>query len=306
MAGGKRKSPLDPTGPDPGRGPGRLRNGPEILSYADVPLAYSDVGHSPNEQVASPDDMHRFVRWRDLPAAERRRRVVERRVLWMWQQAGKLPTTEMLISHTKLDEAHIREALADPITIANLRRDGAISPEADDWEEATGERVMLAGRQLDAVRRVFERVDPDDPASWRGALGEVGVTVREWNGWMRDPLFASFVRDAGARLFGDHAHSVDIALLRNAVAGDTAAIKLVLEVTGRIKADRNTVDAGMLLARVIEVLVHHLSEAQLQPVIADLENIAGVLGSPAQAALPNSPVRPGPVIDQAGAPVAGS
>lgn len=226
----------------------------------------------------------RLVRWRDLPKAEQDRRSVERKLLWLWETHGKLPTAQYLANYCRLPEETVNQCLADAITIANLRERGAIPPDADDWHAATGERIVLAGKQVDAVRRVFERVDPDDDRTLRQALQEVDVTVQEWNGWMRDPMFSSFVRDAGARLFGDHAHSVDIALLRQAVSGDTAAIKLVMEVTGRLKKDGG-VDTGMLLARVIEVLVRHLPPAQLGPIVDDLQSLAGSLSAmgPGQA-----------------------
>lgn len=264
MARMRRRGPLEPPGADPGFD--QIRHGPGTPMHD---------GKDPRVVPDATSGNH--VRWKDLPEDERNRRSVERKVLWIWRQHGKLPTVQRLAAYAHMDEEVVARALADPVTIANLRADGAIPPDADDWEAATGQRVALSGQQLDAIRRIFERVDPDDAATWRQALAEVGVSVREWNGWMRDPLFAAFVRDAGARLFGDHAHAVDIALLRNAVAGDTAAIKLVLEVTGRIKQNRDQVDANMLLARVVEVLRRHLPVGLLEPIIDDLENLAGVL-----------------------------
>lgn len=281
-------TPFTPLGPDE-----RInRDGEELVRKG--PGTYSGDG------VQTRDDPvgGKRVRWRDLPRAEQIRRTVEAKLLWLWEMHGRLPTVAYMANYAHMTENDVKMALADAVTIANLRARGAIPPDADDWEQATGERVVLAGKQVDAVRRILQRVDPDDDKSMRQALQEVDVTVPEWNGWMRDPLFASFVRDSGARLFGDHAHAVDIALLRQAVSGDVGAIKLVLEVTGRLKKDGG-VDTGMLLARVIEVLVRHLPPAQLGPIVTDLETLAGtLLGTPAgqQPAL-------GPIVLQDGSPV---
>jgi len=221
-----------------------------------------------------------YRRWRDLPPSERTRMSVVTCVVQMWNQYGKLPTVERIAGYKKLPPDRVTEALADPRTVADLRHHGILADDCEDWAQAvSGERAGLTARQVAAVREYLARTDPDDKRSLTQALADAEVTPREWNSWLKDPIFKGYVTDLGSRLYADAQTDIDVALVREATSGDVPAIRLAMEVTGRIKNDKNAVDPGMLLARVFEIMARHCTPEQQAAIGAEMTVMAQVLRS---------------------------
>lgn len=233
------------------------------------------------------------VRWRDLPQEERDRRSVITCIVQTWNQYSRLPTVDKISTYKKIDTQAVLGALENPQTIADLITLGVIPDNCQSWEQAvSGGEAGLTTKQVNAVRQYYSLVH--NPRTLAAALEEIDVTVQQWDGWMGDPVFAGYVRDLGSRLFGDKQGEIDMALIREAVSGDVPAIKLSMELTGRIKQDKNAVDAGMLMARVLEVISRHCDPATQTQIATELAAIAGAMrGGQPMAALPR-------VIDQTG------
>lgn len=231
------------------------------------------------------------LRWRDLPPAEQIRRSVEDTVRYYGQRWGKLPTAERICSFKKWPATRIPEvqlALQDPVTIANLRRLGILPDDVETWDEGiTRAGAQPTRLQMDALDAIFERLDPNDPRPLDVVLKAHGVDLRTWNGWLADPVFGAYVRDRAAAIFGQRAHEVDIALMRRAFAGDVQALKLILELQGRIKRQGDTVDVNMVLARVVEIIQLEVTDPVVQLRIA--ERLEALSQATAAGQLPAGP-----------------
>lgn len=224
-----------------------------------------------------------YRRWRDLPPEERVRMSVVTCVVQLWNQQGKLPTAARIAAYKKLDQQRVAEALANPETVNDLRRHGIINDEANTWEEAVnGERAGLTKRQIDAVREYFARTAPEDDRTLSQALADADTTPTEWNAWLQDPVFRNYVYDLGRSVYDQT--ELDIALQREATKGDVPALRLAMEVTGRIKTDKHQVNSEMLIARLLEAVQRH---APLDAQAAIAEDIGAMVQAMRSNALPS-------------------
>jgi hypothetical protein len=207
------------------------------------------------------------VRFRDLPRAEQLRLRVEEAVRYYALQHGKILTAQAIGHRWKWKLARVGQvtveeiatALNDPVTIANLRRLGLLPEDVLSWDEALEGRLQPDAEQMDALEAVLSRIDPDEKRPLAEVLGEQGIELKQWNGWLADPIFAGYVRSRMEAVLGQQAHEVDIALFRRVVAGDTQAIKLMLQLQGRL-TDQRAVDTGQLLGRVLEILLEEITD----------------------------------------------
>jgi hypothetical protein len=222
------------------------------------------------------------VRVRDLPKAEILRRKVQDTVRYYGITHGRLLTVEALGNYIGWRVRHvgtvtadqIAAALNDPVTVSNLRELGLLPEDVFTWSEALEARVRPDGTQMDALDAIFTRINPDDTRPLDKILAEQGIELKTWNGWLADPIFAGYVRQRTEQVFGERAHEVDIALMRKAIGGDTGAIKLILQLQGRL-AERTGPDPGVLLGRVLDVLLEEIGdEAVLERIARRLEAIA--------------------------------
>jgi hypothetical protein len=260
---------LDPAGPNALRGP--------------------DDSLLPNS--ASPATGH--VNFRDLPRTEQVRRKCEDMVRWYAGKHGKVLTAEALGNFISwrvryvgvVTLTDVAAALNDPVTVANLRGLGILDEEVLTWDEALEAKVRPSRAQMDALDAVFERLDPKDDRSLSEILSAHGIELRQWHGWLADPIFAGYVRERTQAVIGQNAHEVDIALMRKVVGGDTAAIKLALMLQGRL-SDNRAVDAGQLLGRVLEILLEEISD------MGAIERIARRFEAMSQAISANQPLPP--------------
>jgi hypothetical protein len=231
------------------------------------------AGPQPVDNDALPDspaEVRPRKRWRDLPRAERVRLKVEDTVRYYAQTHKKILTVETIGQYIgwkvrtvgPVSAAEITTALSDPVTIANLRDLGILPDDVLSWDEALEARVRPDGVQMDVLDSIFEQVNPGDERPLEVILREHGVELKTWNGWLADPMFAGYVRSRTASVFGERAHEVDIALLRRATAGDVSAVKLILQLQGRL-TDTRAIDAGQLLGRVLEILLEEVADQAL-------------------------------------------
>lgn len=253
------------------------------------PLAAGDPGNYRLPEVHTPAEPP--TRWRDLPPAEQIRRKVEDQIRYVAQRHGRLLTAQAILDRLKWPESRreqVHAAMNDPVTIANLRKLGILPDEVETWDEAAAGAATPTGRQMDALDAIFERIDPEDPRPLTAILREHKIDLKTWNGWLADPMFAGYVRDRATKVFGDRAHEVDIALMRRAVGGDVAAMKLILELQGRIKQAGDAVDVNALLARVVEIIDMEVDDRATKLRIASrLEALAD--SAQRRAALPTGP-----------------
>lgn len=227
------------------------------------------------------------VRWKDLPREEIIRRKVEDTIRYYAGRYERVLTAEQVVNYLggkmkyvgPLDAGMVSVAMNDPVTVANFREWGVLPDDVETWDEyAAGDGTPQPSRQqMDALDKVFSQLEPTEGRSLPTILAEHGLNLDTWHGWLRDPVFAGYVRDRTAKVFGEQAYRVDVALLRKAASGDVSAIKLVLELQGRLRDD-TAVNPDVLLSRVIEILQTEVRDR------ATLVRVAGRMEALSQAA----------------------
>ena len=262
-----------------------------------------------------PEESPAYSRYRDLPRPEKIRTRVEETVRGHWLLHGRILTANAIGERWKwklnrvgaLTEQDIAHALNDPVTIANLRTLGILPPEVMTWDEVTEARLAPTTNQLDALDAIFHRMDPAEKRSLVEVLEEHGIDLKTWNGYLADPIFAGYVRARTDALLGEHAHEVDIALMRRVIAGEVPAIKLMLQLQGRL-ADHRAVDTGQLLGRVLEILIEEITDtATVERIARRFEALAQQIthgrapellaaNTPERAAAERATVIPGEVV----------
>jgi hypothetical protein len=76
--------------------------------------------------------------------------------------------------------------------------------------------------------------------------------------------------------------------MRRAFGGDVAAMKLILELQGRIKTHGDTVDVNMLLSRVVEII--QVEVADPAAVLRIAERLEALSQQTAAGRMPSSPM----------------
>ena len=136
---------------------------------------------------------------------------------------------------------------------------------------------VLTDAQLTAANIVL---DLTDNRSLKKKLADLKVPTQLWESWLKDVGFQNYLRQRAEGLLGDNVHSAHLALLDRVRSGDTGAIKLYYEITGRYNPNRgDSVDLAGLIMRVIEIIQRHVSNNDEVTAIAeDLITLAQGVG----------------------------
>jgi hypothetical protein len=128
-------------------------------------------------------------------------------------------------------------------------------------------------RQMAAAASMLSYIDR---RSDEKKLRDIGVTPREWAGWLQDAEFASYLRDRSEKMAENSIHEAHLGLVRGMRAGNTASIKLFLEMQGRYNPDQeNQINVRLILHKFIEVIQKHEKDPiVLHNIARDLSNIA--------------------------------
>lgn len=117
--------------------------------------------------------------------------------------------------------------------------------------------------------------DPTDRRSTKAKLDTIGISYNVWRTWQREPFFSDVLKDTAELLLKDNMATIHSRLVQKAEAGDTNAIKLFYEVSGRHDPNRQQMlDFGKVVALILESLQRHVTDANtLLKVTTDLERI---------------------------------
>jgi hypothetical protein len=132
----------------------------------------------------------------------------------------------------------------------------------------------LSDKQLAVINTVLNVADK---RSLQQKLKDLNVSTATYYGWKKQPRFAKYLRDRSEELFGDNMPEVHKSLADRAVSGDTRAIKLFYEVSGRHTGIDKTEVANMrlLIVRLIEVLQRHLDDDTMRAVAREIGALTG-------------------------------
>jgi len=128
--------------------------------------------------------------------------------------------------------------------------------------------------QLSAINVIM---DFSDKRATKAKLNELGVSTAQYNAWLKNPQFQSYVRHRAESLLGDHTHSAHIALMQNVERGDLNSIKLYYEMIGRWSGkSAGEVNIEFLMIKILETLQRHVHDADtLMAIAADLGELTG-------------------------------
>lgn len=180
-----------------------------------------------------------------------------------WSLTGEIPTAEKAHDLWGFSLNEFSGLLGKRSVIMALEERGInlsriVSLDNDDspqWRKSslTPTQLIVANALLDLT----------DQRSDKKKLQDLGVTTVQYQRWLKDPVFNSYLRERAEGLLGDSQHEASLALLDKVKAGDLAALKFYMEYTGRFlsSADKGQSNAGAinqdfttLMVRIIEII----------------------------------------------------
>lgn len=154
--------------------------------------------------------------------------------------------TTPLVYDRALKQSHFREALL--MRGISLR---GLEPASNGGGVLTEEQLVAANVMLDLT----------DNRSRKKKLMDLGIPTQRWEGWLRDPVFQSYIRTRSENLLGDNIHESHLALIDRVKSGDINAIKYFNEITGRYVPNANDkADVNAVLMMVLEVIQRHVKD----------------------------------------------
>ena len=174
--------------------------------------------------------------------------------------------TDAQIRHrfSNVDEETLQSFKRNDLVIRSMAARGIPFPDP-------GEK--FSQRQMAAIGSMLSYVDR---RSDEKKLRDIGVTPREWAGWLQDEEFAKYLRDRSEKMAEHSVHEAHMGLIKGMRSGNTASIKLFLEMQGRYDPERESqIDVRLLIHKFIEVIQKYVKDPILLHNIArDLSAIA--------------------------------
>lgn len=136
-------------------------------------------------------------------------------------------------------------------------------------------REWLTPEQLAVANSILNLADK---RSLTKKLQDFGVSAATFGNWKKNPSFNAYLRERSEDALGAAIPDVHLALIDAATNGDTTAIKLFYEITGRhTPGSRQDVNVQATLVHVIEAVQKHVQDPKVLQAIAN--DIQSALGS---------------------------
>jgi hypothetical protein len=127
-----------------------------------------------------------------------------------------------------------------------------------DVPESNWKDKALSPLQLIAVNTMLDLIDQ---RSEKKKLQDLGISTVQWQTWLKDKTFSSYLHQRAEAMLGDHQHEAQLALLDKIRMGDINAIKYYNEMTGKYvqqtasgSGTTQLTDFKQLLIRILEVI----------------------------------------------------
>lgn len=138
------------------------------------------------------------------------------------------------------------EILSSEAGLAALEERG-IPPES--------KKNLVTTEQVMALQIIFAPTS----ASFETRLKRADVTITKWQTWLRNPAFNSLYRTMGEQKLVNGVPTALSAMTDKAADGDMAAIKLLLEMTGRYDPGNDTkINLMSFMRKVVDVIQEEL------------------------------------------------
>jgi hypothetical protein len=192
------------------------------------------------------------------PEKEIKKQTVALIELYFWRK-GEMPTQEDLDAEF-LEGSNIELTLSDPRAVTYLLERGV----------PVQGTASITPKQLRWIRAIL---DPNDFRPWTIKLRGAAVTQAEHEGWMRQRLFTTALREEANKLLEVEKSQIISALNKRAQTGDVRAIRLALELTGDLNVGGGVPkqDVAQMMRGILEILQMHVPREILLNLQDDFE-----------------------------------
>lgn len=225
----------------------------ELLKQAqDSPFSFGD-----KQYVPIPDDM-------DPSHVER--------LLWLyeyfWLSQRRPPTIDEILGNVDFTMAKVRAITNHEAFRLRLSLRGIYWPK--DWLDNAEAEVVSAKLQPIQMVALGILSDPTARGSLKSKLEKIGVSYAQYRNWMNNPEFAKAMSQIGEKMVTDNISTVHTSLVAKAHAGDTQAMKLFYEVSGRHDPMRQqSLDLNRVVALLLEVITRNVTDIGVLKTIND-------------------------------------
>lgn len=193
---------------------------------------------------------------------------VELDLVWFIERThssnGVAPTDSQITARFDISAEELAKFKANPLVIRSMEARGVPYPNPAD---------KFSQRQMAAAAAMLAYTDR---RSDEKKLRDIGVTPREWAGWLQDEHFANYLRDRSERMATNSLHEAHLGLIKGMRNGNPGSIKLFLEMQGRYNPDQeNAINVRLVLHKFIEVIQRYVNDPLvLHNIARDLSSIA--------------------------------
>lgn len=175
--------------------------------------------------------------------------------LW-WLTENKRPTLSQLITLSGWSESKLTRGLRSRAAYYRLRKRGIDWPEK--WSPEASRLAELTPQQVMTLQIL---TDPTRNEPMRKRLAIAGINYNIFRNWMRNPKFSEAYKAIGESMVTDNIATVHTALVQKAERGDSNAMKLFYEVSGRHDPMRQqTQDLTKLVGVLLEIITRHITD----------------------------------------------
>ena len=184
-------------------------------------------------------------------------------------ETGLLVSVDKLVQDLQLPRESIEESLSKSLVVDILKARGIdLLGKNLSYSVLTPRQVLLANLLMNT----------HDPQSVREKCKAAGVSTQQYNAWLREPAFSSYLRARAEASFGANDFVAYQKLMAAVEDQDLGAIKLFFEMRGIYLPTSKTsvsMDVQGILNQTVEVLTRHISNPDLLRAIAiDIEAIS--------------------------------
>jgi len=179
-----------------------------------------------------------------------------------WQLLGSVPAAAQVGAVLGESEKWISEQFRNPEFVQAMRNRGVDTSFTDALPVG-----VLSELQLACANSLLNLADRK---SDKLKLKELGVSVGQFQGWRKDPVFLDYMHRRAEQLFGENMDEAHRAFLDRVSTGDVGALKLYYEMTGRYNpAKGESINVTALIMRMLEVVTKHVQDPVILNAIAE-------------------------------------
>jgi hypothetical protein len=176
------------------------------------------------------------------------KRVCSAAFMWYMHSNGELATPSTL-HHAGLRSEVVERVMHSPEFVRAMLIRGI---------DYTGQGVLTP--QQDIAMMIM--VEPNGK-TFAQKLRMAGISSAQWRGWLKNPMFKEVWDRIGGDVLKAHENDMLVALTGSALTGDTQAIKLAFEISGKHNpAQKKQVDAEQLLGAFIEIIQEEVHDPE--------------------------------------------